>query len=52
MSHPRREYEEEALAELLRALPPAPAHWVQAAKELPAARRELDGIVDRSTSKY
>jgi hypothetical protein len=48
VSDPRHEYEEEALAELLRALPPAPAHWVQAAKELPAARRELDGIVERA----
>lgn len=38
-------YDEERLAELLRALPPAPAGWVAAAKELPRARRELDRIV-------
>jgi hypothetical protein len=48
VSHPRHEYEEEAIAELLRALPPAPKHWVQAAKELPAARREFDTIVERA----
>jgi hypothetical protein len=33
-------YDEERLAELLRALPPAPAAWVQAAQELPFARIE------------
>lgn len=41
-------YEEERLAELLRALPPPPAAWVQAAQELPRARRELGGIVARA----
>jgi hypothetical protein len=41
-------YEEEAVAELLRALPPAPGAWVQPAKELPAARREIDGMVERA----
>lgn len=41
-------YAEERLAELLRALPPAPAGWVEAAKELPLARRELDEIVARA----
>jgi hypothetical protein len=41
-------FEEEAVAELLRQLPPAPGAWVQAAKELPAARREIDGIVERA----
>jgi hypothetical protein len=39
-------YDEERLAELLRALPPAPAAWVAAAKELPRARRELDRLVE------
>ncbi len=38
----------ERLAELLRALPPAPAAWVQAAQELPLARGELDDIVARA----
>jgi hypothetical protein len=41
-------YEEERLAELLRALPPAPEAWVRAAQELPRARRELDEIVARA----
>jgi hypothetical protein len=41
-------YEEERLAALLRTLPPAPAGWVQAAQELPAARAELDEIVARA----
>jgi hypothetical protein len=38
--------DEERLAELLGALPAAPAAWVQAAKELPLARRQLDEIVE------
>lgn len=37
---------EERLAELLGALPAAPQAWVQAAKELPGARRQLDEIVE------
>jgi hypothetical protein len=41
-------YDEERLAELLRALPPAPEGWVRAAQELPRGRRELDGIVERA----
>jgi hypothetical protein len=41
-------YEEERLADLLRGLPPAPASWVAAAKELPAARRSLDDLVERA----
>lgn len=41
-------YDEERLAELLRALPPAPAGWVQAARELPAARAGLDALVERA----
>jgi len=40
--------DEERLAELLRALPPAPTGWVRAAQELPRVRRELDGIVERA----
>ncbi len=41
-------YDEERLGELLRQLPPAPAGWVAAAKELPAARAELDALVARA----
>ena len=41
-------FDEERIAGLLRLLPPAPVGWVQAAQELPAARRELDGIVERA----
>jgi hypothetical protein len=39
---------EERLGELLRLLPPAPGGWVEAAKELPLARRGLDRIVARA----
>ena len=38
---------EERIAELLRALPAPPQGWVEAAKELPTARHELDAIVER-----
>jgi hypothetical protein len=41
-------YDEQRIAELLRSLPPAPAGWVEAAQELPSARRSLDGIVERA----
>ena len=41
-------YDEERLGTLLRMLRPAPAGWVQAAQELPAARRSLDEIVARA----
>jgi hypothetical protein len=41
-------FAEERLGELLRVLPPAPRGWVQAAQELPAARRTLDEIVERA----
>ena len=39
-------YDEERLAELIRALPPAPEAWVRAAQELPFAR--MDEIVARA----
>jgi hypothetical protein len=42
------DFEEEKLAELIAELPPAPAGWVQAAKELPVARRAMDSIVARA----
>ena len=38
---------EEHIALALRALPTPPVGWVEAAKELPAARRELETIVER-----
>jgi hypothetical protein len=38
----------EQLSRLIGMLPPAPAAWVQAAQELPRARRELDTIVERA----
>ena len=41
-------YDEERLAELLRALPPAPSAWVTAAQELPPIRRRLDDLVARA----
>jgi hypothetical protein len=41
-------YDEERLGMLLRILRPAPAGWVQAAQELPSARRSLDEIVARA----
>jgi hypothetical protein len=43
-------YDEERLAALLGVLPPAPAGWVQAAQELPLARRELDEIAARAVA--
>ena len=39
---------EERLGELLRVLRPAPEGWVQAAQELPFARRTIDEIVERA----
>lgn len=38
---------EERIAELLRALPAPPQGLVEAAKELPRTRRELETIVER-----
>jgi hypothetical protein len=40
--------DEERVAGLIRALPPAPEAWVEAAQELPRARREMDEIVARA----
>jgi hypothetical protein len=47
---PNGHYDEERLAKLLRALPPAPEGWVRAAQELPRVRRELDDIVERAVA--
>ena len=41
-------YDEERLARLIRALPPAPEGWVRAAQELPLARTSFDEIVARA----
>ena len=41
-------YDEEQIGLLLRLLRPAPRGWVQAAQELPAARRAMDEIVARA----
>jgi hypothetical protein len=38
------------LARLIAALPPAPVGWVQAAQELPTARRGIDDIVERAVA--
>ena len=38
---------EERIAEALRALPMPPRGWIEAAKQLPAARRELETIFER-----
>ena len=43
-----RYYDEEALAGLLRTLPAPPQAWVEAAQEIPLARRGLDDIVERA----
>jgi hypothetical protein len=44
----RRVVDEEGLGALLRILLPAPQGWLQAAQELPGARRSLDEIVARA----
>jgi hypothetical protein len=41
-------YDEERLARLIGMLPPAPDGWVQAAQEMPSARRGLDQLVARA----
>ena len=41
-------YDEERIAELLRVLHPAPVGWVEAAQELPRARLEIAGLVERA----
>ena len=45
-----RRYDEETLGALLRVLRPAPLGWVEAAQELPGARRALDDLVERAES--
>ncbi|MCW3056514.1 MAG: hypothetical protein JWO21_483 [Solirubrobacterales bacterium] len=43
------DYTDEQLADLISALPPAPAAWVQSAQELPAARLAIDALVERAS---
>ena len=38
---------EERIAEALRALPMPPVGWIEGAKKLPSARRELETILER-----
>ncbi len=45
-----RNYDEERIGELLRALPPAPAGYVEAAQELPRARAEIAELVARANA--
>jgi len=42
------DYDEEQIGRLLRLLPPAPAAWVRAAQQLPAARLAIDDLVERA----
>jgi hypothetical protein len=44
----RSHYDSERLAALIGALPAAPPAWIEAAQELPKARRELDDLVARA----
>jgi predicted ArsR family transcriptional regulator len=41
-------HDEQRLAELIKALPPAPQAWVEAAQVLPLARGRLDDIVAKA----
>ena len=41
-------YDEETIAELLGALPPAPPAWVEAAQQLPALRRTREQLMQRA----
>lgn len=41
-------YDEDTLVRLLELLPPAPQAWVQAAQEIPLARRRFDELVERA----
>ena len=43
-----KNYDEETLANLLCTLPAPPQAWVEAAQEIPLARRGLDDIVERA----
>jgi hypothetical protein len=42
------DYDSERLGDLIGALPVAPQGWIQAAKELPQARRGIDHLIARA----
>ena len=48
MINPAAEHDEEAIAALLGELREPPRAWIDAAKELPQARQEIAGIVERA----
>jgi hypothetical protein len=39
---------ETQIAALIGALPPAPPGWVRSAQDLPAARKAIDGLLERA----
>jgi len=39
------EYSERELAGLLRTLPPPPAHWVEAAEQIPQIKRQINDVL-------
>ena len=41
-------YDEQQLAALIAALPPAPDGWIAAAQQLPAARRAIDTLAQQA----
>ena len=43
-------YDHSTLASLIAALRPAPQGWIEAAQQLPAARRGIDDIVERAVA--
>jgi hypothetical protein len=43
-------YDHNTLASLIAALRPAPQGWIEAAQQLPAARRGIDEIVERAVA--
>ena len=45
------EFSEKRLAELLRALPPPPEHWLEAARQAPRIARELDQVLRQIDSQ-
>ncbi len=50
MSKPSKKLDEAAISSLLMELREPPRAWIDAAKELPAARGELAGIVARANA--
>jgi hypothetical protein len=46
--NPVTNYDVEMVAELLQLFPPAPPAWVEAAQEIPLARRRFDRLVENA----